>query len=93
MHSWVVVGRSEVRPSLCPRLPHRLRMACNVATHAILFLGARPPQLLAPEATPSLGDITPAEPEYFITIEDGNFMNGCDIFFPSGWNQYVECCG
>lgn len=46
-------------------------------------------QLLAPEATPSLGDVTPAEPEYFITIEDGNFMDGCHVFFPSGWNQYV----
>jgi hypothetical protein len=29
--------------------------------------------------------------EYFITIgPDGNFQNGCQTFFPSGWNQCVR---
>ena len=28
--------------------------------------------------------------EYFITIgADGNFQNGCQTFFPTGWNQCV----
>jgi hypothetical protein len=28
--------------------------------------------------------------EYFITIgPDGNFQNGCQTFFPTGWNQCV----
>ena len=27
--------------------------------------------------------------EYFITIgPDGNFQNACQMFFPTGWNQY-----
>ena len=32
-----------------------------------------------------------AVPEYFITIgPDGNFRNGCQTFYPAGWNQCVR---
>jgi hypothetical protein len=36
---------------------------------------------------------TAAVPEYFITVgPDGNFRNGCQTFFPAGWNQCVRFC-
>uniref|UniRef100_A0A1D2A9E3 mannan endo-1,4-beta-mannosidase n=1 Tax=Auxenochlorella protothecoides TaxID=3075 RepID=A0A1D2A9E3_AUXPR len=52
-------------------------------------------RLLAASSTPALGATQPTEPEYFITIKDGDFVNGCELFFPAGWNQWevVEAAG
>lgn len=40
-------------------------------------------QVLAAAAAPSSTE----SPEYFITIKNGEFMNGCQVFYPAGWNQ------
>lgn len=40
-------------------------------------------------AAPAPSSIAAPAPEYFITIKNGQFMQGCVPFYPAGWNQCV----
>ncbi|KDD76362.1 hypothetical protein H632_c253p0, partial [Helicosporidium sp. ATCC 50920] len=39
-------------------------------------------------AAPAPSSIAAPAPEYFITIKNGQFMQGCVPFYPAGWNQW-----
>lgn len=60
----------------------------------VYMIGAAPVESApAANSTSAAGDAAADEAggtaqDYFITIgPDGNFLNGCQTFYPTGWNQ------
>lgn len=43
-------------------------------------------RLLAPSSQPQAAD--PVDGDFFVRIEDGEFVLGCNKFYVSGWNQW-----